>query len=394
MVRFVAALLTAGLVGIASPPSAAVERPSPQQILVQFDPLLPGVLADAAIATLGGRTLGGVYGTDVRVVRLPGVSAEAAAATVAALPLVVYAEPDLELSLLLTAPNDPRYGDQYALERIKALGGWAHHPGSYTSTGGPTIAIIDTGIDRNHEEFANRIDTANSNCFLGLLCLLGGWNDDHGHGTHVAGSAAASTNNGRGIAGVAYDTRIMALKVCDVIGSCPTSAVASAINWATERGAAVINMSLGGPGDSSTLRNAVRSAWAAGVVLVAAAGNDGNTSYSYPAAYAEVVSVAATDSDDKHASFSNRNDDVEVAAPGVGVLSTWPSNRYRSLSGTSMASPHVAGLAALLVGQNPGWSNDQVRRRMRDCADDLGDPGRDDRFGYGRINLERALGSC
>lgn len=394
MIRFVSVLLTAALAGVVSPPAGAIQQPGPQQILVQFDPLLPGVAADTAVAALGGRTLGRVYGTDVRIVRIPGVSAEAAAARVGALPVVGYAEPDFELSLLLDAPNDLRYGDQYALERISALDGWAHHPGSYTSTGGPTIAIIDTGIDRNHEEFGGRIDTQNSNCFLGLLCVVGGWSDDHGHGTHVAGSAAASTDNGSGIAGVAYDTRIMALKVCNVIGSCSTSAVAGAINWATERGAAVINMSLGGPGDSSTLRNAVRSAWATGVVLVAAAGNDGNTSYSYPAAYDEVVSVAATDGGDEHASFSNRNDDVEVAAPGVGVLSAWPGNRYQSLSGTSMASPHVAGLAALLIGQNPEWSNSQVRSRMSDCADDLGEAGRDDRFGHGRIDLGRALGSC
>jgi subtilisin family serine protease len=252
--------------------------------------------------------------------------------------------------------------------------------------------VIDTGIDTNHEDLVGRIDTANSRCF-GTLCLFTGYEDDNGHGTHVAGTIAAATNNARGVAGLAFNTRIMAIKVCNLAGTCSTADIVSGINHATARGAKVINMSLGG-GGTSTLQTAVRNANNAGVVVVAAAGNDGNSTISYPAGYAEVISVAATDSNDNRASFSNANSDVEIAAPGVSVLAPYNNGGYTTLSGTSMASPHGAALAALLRGQNPGWTNTQVRNRMNACSDDLGAAGRDNNFGNGRINLGRALGTC
>jgi thermitase len=149
-----------------------------------------------------------------------------------------------------------------------------------------------------------------------------------------------------------------------------------------------------GGGGTSTLQTAVANAYNNGVTLVAAAGNDGNTAINYPAGYAQVVSVAATDSSDAHASFSNANADVELAAPGVDVLSTYSGDGYTTLSGTSMSTPHVAGLAALLKGQNPSWTPAQIRARMNACSDDLGAPGWDSTFGNGRINLGRALGTC
>ena len=305
---------------------------------------------------------------------------------------VVYAEPDVALHISLANPNDPSFGAQYAMQKINAVAGWTSYPGAYTSTGGAEIAMIDTGIDTTHPEFAGRIDTANSKCF-GYLCILTGYEDDNGHGSHTAGTAAASTNNAQGVAGVSYNSKIMVLKVCNAAGTCQTADIVSAINWARTHGAKVMSMSLGG-GGTATLQTAVQQAYNAGVVVVAAAGNDGDGTLEYPAAYAEAISVAATDANDAHASFSNVNADVEIAAPGVNVLSTYSGDGYTTLSGTSMATPHVAGLAALLRAQNPTWTPAQVRARMNSCSDDLGAPGRDNTFGNGRINLGRALGAC
>lgn len=374
--------------------ATAAEAVSVQQVLVRFEPGTSAASADQLLRGAGAVRAGTVYGSDVLVVRGAALTQNDLARRIAASPLVDYAEPDFDLRLLLSNPNDPRFGEQYAHQRISSVAGWTAYPGSYTSSGGPAIAVIDTGIDTNHEDLVGRIDTANSSCFLGLLCLLGGFEDDHGHGTHVSGIAAASTNNAKGVAGVAFNTTIMALKACDLVGSCPTSATSGALNWARTHGAKVVNMSFGGSGNSQTLQTAVQQAHAAGLVLVAAAGNNGNATLNYPAAYNEVISAAATDSNDNRASFSNANADVELAAPGVSVLSSYLTGGYTTLSGTSMASPHVAGLAALLRGQNPGWTNTQARDRMNSCADDLGAAGRDPQYGFGRINLARALGSC
>lgn len=364
------------------------------QVLVRFAPSTPPAAASSLLTELGAVRVGRVYGTDVLVVRAPAAPDELVRQLDGS-PLVDYAEPDAIMRLFLSNPNDPRFGEQYAHTRMSSVTGWSSYPGAYTSTGGPLIAVIDTGIDTNHEDLVGRIDTSKSGCFLGsLLCLFSGFEDDNGHGTHVSGIAAATTNNGKGVAGVAFNTTIIALKVCDLTGSCPTSAVAGALRAARDRGAKVANMSLGGPGNSATLQSAVQYAAAGGVVLVAAAGNDGNSTLSYPAAYAEVISVAATDSNDNRASFSQQNADVELAAPGVNVLSSYNTGGYTNLSGTSMASPHVAGLAALLRGQNPSWTSTQVRNRMTSCADDKGAAGRDNQYGFGRINLARALGTC
>lgn len=372
------------LVVVPAPAGAAAE----QQVLVRFRPA------------------GRVYETDVRIVRAPARSAGALARALASSRLVDYAEPDADYRIFLSEPNDPRFAQQYAHQRIQSVAGWEVYPGAYTPSGGATIAMIDTGAATGHEDLAGRIDAASSACFLGLLCLLGGYDDTVGHGTHVAGIAGAATNNGKGVAGVAFNSPLMILKACDALGSCQLSAIASAINWARTRGARVVSMSLGGTDSSRTLEDAVKAAHQAGVVLVAAAGNEGDATLNFPAAYAEVISVGATDAADERASFSNANADVELAAPGVGILSTYTSTLpllgglplligsggYATLSGTSMATPHAAGLAALLLGQNPAMTGEQVRARMAACADDLGPPGRDPGFGFGRINVARALG--
>ena len=222
--------------------------------------------------------------------------------------------------------------------------------------------------------------------------------DDNGHGSHTSGTITANTNNGKGVAGVAFNSKLAVCKALGgPLGQGSTSDVANCIVWAHNKGAKVISMSLGG-GDSTTLHNAVQTAWAGGgaggTVLVAAAGNDGDSTVNYPAGYAEVVSVAATDNRDQRASFSNANSDVEIAGPGVDVLSTYNSSdtSYTTLSGTSMATPHVAGATAIIWDKYPTATASTIRSKLDAAVDDLGPTGRDTSFGFGRVDLVKAAG--
>ena len=216
---------------------------------------------------------------------------------------------------------------------------------------GVKVAVIDTGIDLNHTDLKANIDTANSTTFVSRTYSA---NDDNGHGSHVAGTIAASASNGGGVVGVAPGAKLIAIKVLDRRGSGFWSWVASGIDWAKTKGANVANMSLGG-GPSTTVESACSAAWNSGngVLLCAAAGNSGDgktttSEWDYPASYSTVVSVAAVDSSDVAASWSNTNSDVEVSGPGVSITSTYKNGLYATMSGTSMATPHAVGNAALL----------------------------------------------
>ena len=256
------------------------------------------------------------------------------------------------------------------------------------------IGIVDTGIDQTHPELSGKV--VDCGAAFGGTVASGACVDDNMHGTHVAGTIAAKANNATGVAGVAFNA---SLSICKALytaaGTGLTSDVANCINWTHTHGAKVISMSLGG-GDSTTLHQAVQAAWAGGgtggSVLVAAAGNDGDGTLNYPAAYSEVVSVAATDDNDARASFSNANADVEVAAPGVDVLSTIPGGQYATLSGTSMATPHASGVTGVLWQLFPTDTAAGIRSRLDGAVDDLGPAGRDQSFGFGRVNLCKAAG--
>ncbi len=250
-----------------------------------------------------------------------------------------------------------------------------------TATGaGVKVAIIDTGIDLTHPDLAGNIKGG-----INLVRTNRSPNDDNGHGSHVAGIVAAIDNT-IGYVGVAPGASLYAVKVLDARGSGYLSTVAAGIDWARQNGMNVGNMSLGGSSGTSQLQAACDNAAAAGVLLVAAAGNSGDGSTltvetSYPAQYSSVVAVGATDYADAVASFSNTGPKVEVSAPGVSIPSTYKGGGYATLSGTSMASPHAAGLAAVLL--SAGSTASTIRADLDAHVRDLGPSGRDYGYGFG-----------
>jgi thermitase len=343
------------------------------------------------------KTLGSVKGVGAKVVSVSGDPATVAARLNRS-SLVQYAEPNLILKVN-AIPNDPRFGELYGMDRIDAPEGWdAAGLGAFPASGGVKIGIVDTGIDQSHPDLSGQtVACAKSQGLLPILSgsiQVGQCTDDNDHGSHVAGTIAAKANNGIGVAGVAFNADLVICKALGgPLGTGSTADVANCINWVASQGARVISMSLGG-GASTTLQQAVANAWNSGngAVIVAAAGNDGDGTLNYPAAYAEVISVAATDSADARASFSNANADVEIAAPGVNVLSTVRGGSYATLSGTSMATPHVSAVAGVLRQLFPSDSAAAIRNRLDAAVNDLGPAGRDASFGFGRVNLCKAAG--
>jgi serine protease len=252
-------------------------------------------------------------------------------------------------------PNDPKYEEQWHMKRAGAEQAWDYACGT-----GVTVAVVDTGVACYDEAgFMKGTDLAGTSC-------VGGYNfvakneiaaDDQGHGTHVAGTIAQTTNNGIGVAGLAHCAKLMPVKVLSARGFGTMADVAEGIRWAADHGAQVINLSLGAPMKSDVVEKAVTHAYKKGVVVVAAAGNSGR-SVGYPAGYPGVIAVSATDKNDNIAWFSSRGPEVAIGAPGVGVTQQTVCEAgknkceiWGTFNGTSMASPHVAGAAALLVGQ-------------------------------------------
>lgn len=281
------------------------------------------------------------------------------------------------------APNDQLFRPyQWNLPITETIAGWNISKGS----GQIKVAVLDTGVDLNHVDLQGRL-AEGYNVFQPDAAPM----DDVGHGTHVAGIISALVNNGEGVAGMNWYDAVMPVKVLDETGAGSTYSVAQGIIWATDNGAKVINMSLGNYTDAAFLHDAVRYAFERDVVLVAASGNDNTGQPGYPAAYPEVFAVAATDHNMRRAPFSNYGDYIDAAAPGVGIASTYPGNQYAALSGTSMASPHVAALAALIRSADPSLTNTEVMDIMRGSAIDLGIPGADPQYGYGQINVVQAL---
>lgn len=292
-------------------------------------------------------------------------------------------------------PDDPMLKEQWHLNRVGAERAW-----DFTVGRGVVVAVVDTGIAcEDHGPFSKGSDLARTTC-------VEGWNfvddnahanDDQGHGTHVAGTIAQSTNNGIGVAGLAFGASLMPVKVLNSMGWGTTVDVADGIRWAADHGAHVINLSLGSPQSSMILQRAINHAVDRGVVVVAAAGNTGGR-VQFPGASDGVIGVSATDSDDRIARFSSRGEGVDIAAPGVGVLQQTICNkgrdkceRFQSFNGTSMAAPHVAGAAALVVslGVTDPASVEEILRAEARTVDPS--PGGKALFGAGILDAQAAV---
>ena len=285
--------------------------------------------------------------------------------TVASRRGVEYAEPNAVYETLV-APNDPRFGDQYAPEMVNAPAAWDTTLGESDVT----VAVIDQGVKYDHPDLEANVASDHGRDFVD--------DDDdpypdslskEDHGTHVAGIAAAGTDNDTGIAGISNAT-LLGIRALDESGSGTTADIADGIQWAVDDGADIINLSLGGGGFTETLQKAVSYAHEEDVLLVAAAGNSAG-SVNYPAAYDECVAVSALDPDGSLASYSSRGPEIELAAPGTNVLSTWTDDNYATLSGTSMAAPVVSGVAALVLSRR-NYSTDRLRTHLKDTAVDSG----------------------
>ncbi len=294
-------------------------------------------------------------------------------------------------------PNDTYYKYQWHMKRIGMEDAWDLSTGE-----GAIVAVVDTGVRQNltdldQTKFTAGYDFVNNDTDP---------TDDNGHGSHVTGTIAQSTNNTKGVCGIAYNATIMPVKVLNAYGSGTYTQIVDGINWAVEHGANIINLSLGGSSPSTLLEQAINNAWEKGVLVVCAAGNSGTNAPNYPAAYENAVSVAATAGNDTLASYSNYGSTVDIAAPGgdygdyngdgysdriLQNTFSGTSTGYYFYSGTSMASPHVAGAAALIKAKKPSLTNAEIRDILYNTADDLGSSGKDTTFGYGMVNALAAL---
>lgn len=297
----------------------------------------------------------------------------------------------------LFEPNDTRFSEQYGPQIVQAPAAWDIGTGLDTTI----IATVDTGIACDHPDLAGKC-VAGWNALTGTPISPTSNSDDHGHGTHVTSIEAGVTNNGVGVAGICWGCLYMPVKVLDSGGLGVWEDAAEGILFAADNGADIINLSLGGGTADPNVESAVNYAYGLGVLVVSACGNSGNsTNCLYPAHFANSMAVSCSDSDDNICSFSSAGVDheVDVAAPGQSVLAAVPTGAcslcdpsgYRLLSGTSMSTPHVSGLAGLIRSHRPGLTVDQEWGLLEQSADDRGNAGYDRLYGFGRINAFRAL---
>ncbi|MGD2248699.1 MAG: S8 family peptidase [Candidatus Methanofastidiosia archaeon] len=284
-------------------------------------------------------------------------------------------------------PGPPPEELPWGVDRIDADLAW-----STTKGAGVKVAIVDTGIDMDHPDLVANIKGGfNAIAPARKYKDPNNFDDDHGHGSHCAGIVAA-VDNDIGVIGVAPEAWLYGVKVLDGSGAGYDSDIIEGIQWCVDNGIQVISCSFGGYGDDQASRDAYQAAWDAGCLIVAAAGNDGYEDPDlWPAGYPTVMAISATDSSDNVTSWSNYGDEIELAAPGSSIYSTYKRGGYTTMSGTSMACPHVSGVAALVWAANTGYSNSQVRSRLQNTAEDLGASGWDPYYGYGLVDAEAAI---
>lgn len=346
------------------------------QLVVRYK---PNTNIAAINSQIGATVINFNAALNLATIKLPGtISAVQADTWLTNQPGVMYAEPNY-IYRATFIPNDPFFSSrQYAPQKINATTAWDRHQGSASVV----IAIIDTGVDGNHPDL-------NSKMVAGYDFVNDDADpmDDHGHGTHVAGTAAAVTNNGVGVAGIAPGCRIMPIKVLGAGGSGSIDWIVDGITFAADNGAKVINLSLGGGSAAQAYKDAGAYALSKGVLPIAAAGNNGSTNMFYPAGFDEYLAVAATDRNDLRANFSNHGASwVDVAAPGVDVYATTPGNSYGYSSGTSMASPVVAGVAGVIRSADPSLTPAATRILIQNGCQNVGPFVK-----WGRVNLNNSL---
>jgi len=395
-------------VGNSSPAVTELAEHVPGELLVRFSPGMNSAQVANKMKEMNLAHKREIEGIKVHLVKLPpGLSVEQALDRFSHLPGVEFAEPNYILHIAEIPQVE--ITDQWGLTRIHTQEAW--NTLNENQKNEVLLATVDTGIHKEESDLSSRIwtnpdetpDDGIDNDSNGYVDDTWGWDfvnndkdptDDHMHGTAVT-SVMVAAQDGVGMVGICPWCRVVAVKVLDSQGSGSLDVVASGIVYAAQNGARVINLSLAGPIGSQTLEDAVNFAWNQGAVVVAAAGNDGNNTILYPAGYANAISVASTNSGDKHSCFSNyRAGYISVAAPGEAIYVidiNNPTTGYNYYSGTSLSTPHVTGLAGLILGKDPNLSNAQVRSLIESSAVDLGSPGVDAAFGHGRIDAYRAI---
>lgn len=336
------------------------------------------------IEDYGGRVTNNVYfggKTEAVVVELPLTSVSSFVEEAVEVSRPIYMEPNVKFKMDFV-PNDPYWNLQWGPAKIEADYAWNTTIGNSSVL----VAVIDSGVDWDHPDLAANYVPLGYDWVNGDSDPM----DDNGHGTHVAGIVAAMINNSVGVTGISQ-VKIMAEKGINQTGYGNADDLANAIVHAADQGADILTMSWGDYSSSVLIQRAVKYAYRSGALLVAAAGNDATSQKMYPAAYKEVIAVSATDQFDNPAWFTNYGNWIELAAPGVSIFSTIWNNDYAYISGTSMATPHVSGVAALIWSIFPELTRDQIRSLLRETADDLGASGLDIYYGYGRINARRAV---
>ena len=367
------------------PPTPTLAPPAPDPILHYIVAFTAGSTANDQAAAIAAS--GATLGDTIPVLRLQAISVASSASSTAiasllADPSVVRVDADRTRDAGAT-PSDTQYASQWSLPRI----GWDQAFGTVSPSGSAIVAVLDTGVDASHPDLAGQLVAG-----VSILDGSGGTTDPNGHGTAMAGIIAASTDNGTGIAGIGYaGVKVMPVSVLGADGTGSDSDIISGVVWAATNGADVILMSFSNPGYSASLQAAIDYAWAHNIVVVAATGNDGSSTNTYPAGDRGVIGVSNTDQTDALNASSNYGQDTFLAAPGTDILTTSAGGGYASITGTSASAAEVAAAAALMRANDSSATNGMIVNRLGESADAAGTVGQ---TGNGRLNVARARGDA